>query len=218
MQHTYTTLYNALINTTEERSTEFAATIPLEIIPLAEVRLLRALDFTIFDQIVTGTLVASTPVTPKPAGCLVTRDIFYTRASGQRHPLMLRDYSYAKDYWPNEDITTDSPKYYSELDALNWYIAGTPNDAFVYSARCMIRPAGLSESNQTTWLGTNVGDVLYFAALVASAEFLQQGEQLLVWAQEYADRLEAAKKEFWMLRRQHYMPVAAVPNKVKEAH
>lgn len=218
MQYTYTTLYNALINNTEEKSAEFAATIPLEIIPLAEVRVLRDLDFTIFDQIVTGTLVANTTLTPKPAGCLTTRDIFVTQASGQRVPLALRDYSYAKDYWPNEDITTESPKYYAEVDALNWYIAGTPNDAFVYSARCMIRPEGLSSANQTTWLGTNVGDVLYYAALVASAEFLQQSEQLLVWAQEYADRLEAAKKEFWMLRRQHYMPVTAIPNKVKEAH
>ena len=216
MIHTYGSLTAALINDTADRSEEFADAIPLEIIPAAEIRVLRDLDLTIFDQIVAGTLAADTPLTTKPTGCLVTRDIFYTAASGQRLPLVNRDYSYARDYWPDETETTSYPKYFAEYSTTQWYIAGTPDSAFVYSARCMIRPQGLSNTNRSTWLGTNVGDLLMFAALVASAEFLQQNEQLVVWAQEYTDRLNAAKNEFWALRRQSYMPITAIPNKVKE--
>ena len=218
MLYTYSSLTAALINETADKSTEFANEIPASIIPSAEIRVLRDLDLTIFDQIIGGTLAAGTPLTTKPTGCLVTRDIFYTAASGQRLPLVNRDYGYARDYWPNETITSATPKHYSEYSATQWYITGTPADAFVYSARCMIRPEGLSSTNENTWLGTNVGDVLRFAALVAAAEFLQQKEQLIVWAQEYTDRLNAAKNEFYMLRRQHYMPITALPNKVKEEH
>ena len=218
MLYTYSSLMAALINETADQSTEFANEIPASIIPNAEIRVLRDLDLTIFDQIALGAFSANIPIATKPTGCLVTRDIFYTAASGQRLPLVNRDYSYARDYWPDETITSATPKYYSEYSATQWYITGTPAGSFAYSARCMIRPEGLSATNENTWLGTNVGDVLRFAALVASAEFLQQKEQLIVWAQEYTDRLNAAKNEFYMLRRQHYMPVTAIPNRVKEEH
>jgi hypothetical protein len=216
MIHTYGSLSAALINDTADKSSEFAAAIPLEIIPEAEIRVLRDLDLTIFDQIVSGALVSGTPLTTKPAGCLVTRDIFYTSVSGQRLPLVNRDYSLARDYWPDETVTTTTPKYFAEYSPTEWYIAGTPAAAYAFSARCCIRPQGLSASNRNTWLGTNVGDLLLYAALVASAEFLQQSEQLVIWAQEYSDRLAAAKNEFWALRRQSYMPIVAIPNKIKE--
>jgi hypothetical protein len=215
MNYTYNTLKAALISFTEDNGTAFAAAIDT-IIPLAEDVVLRDLDLTIFDIIASGVFVAGNPLLDKPTGCLATRDIIYVTGLGARNPLVQRDFSYARDYWPDETAQTGTPKFFSEYSDTQWWVAGTPNAGLTFTARIMKRPAGLTNAVQTTWLGTNVGDLVFYAALIVGTEYLKNDARLPTWLQEYTHRLEGAKNEFWMLRRQNYMPVTAIPAKVQE--
>lgn len=211
MSFTYTTLKAALIDFTADKGTAFAAAIDT-VIPLGEQRILRDLDLTIFDEVVAGTLASGTALTAKPTGCLATRDIIYTTALGGRNPLFQRDFSFVRDYWPTETDTTATPKYFAEYSDTHWWIAGTPNAALTYSARIMKLPAGLSGSNANSWLGTNVGDLLFYSVLACATEYLKNDARLATWVQEYTSRVEAAKNEFWMLRRVNYMPMGGIPS------
>lgn len=214
MVFTYATLKAALISFTEDVGTEFDAALDT-IIPLGEDRVLRDLDLTIFDVVETGTLQAASPLTVKPTGCLVTRDIIYTAVSGARVPLTQRDYSYAADYWPDASITTALPRYFAEYSPTQWFIAGTPSTGLAFSARFLKRPTGLSGANATSWMGTNVGDLLFHACMLSAMEFLKMDARLQVAGQEYADRLRAAKLEFSELIRNKYAPVRSTPTKVE---
>ena len=77
--------------------------------------------------------------------------------------------------------------------------------------RCIIRPAGMTSGNPTTWLGTHVGDLLFYACLVGSEQYLKADERIATWKTEYVERLQAARFELKPETRKDYMPIDAAP-------
>lgn len=210
--YTYTTLKAALLAFVEETATDDYATDIDKIIPLAEDKLLRELDLEIFDVVATGAFTPSSSAFAKPTGFVALRTLHYTDASGNFQLLEPRSWAVCKDYWPKEATTTSAPKYFAEYSDTAWFIAGTPASALVTTARYIKRPTGLTSGNATTWLGTHVGDLLLYACLVGSEQYLKADDRIGTWKTEYVERLQAARFELKPESRKDYMPLDAAPS------
>jgi len=211
--YTYTTLKAAILAFTEETATDVFATTDIDnVIPLAEDKVLRDLDLELFDVSAAGTFTASNAYLTKPTGIVALRTLHYTDASGKFQLLEPRAWAVCKDYWPKESTTTATPKYFAEYSDTSWFIAGTPASGLVVTARYIKRPTGLTSGNATTWLGTNVGDLLLYACLVGSEQYLKADERIVTWKTEYADRLTASKAELKPETRTDYSPVDPTPS------
>lgn len=213
---TYTTLKEALVAMTEETGASFEAFIDT-IIPLAEVKLLRDLDVELFDTVSTLAFTAGNPLLTKPSGAIGVRTIHYTDANGDFVLLEPKSWEFLKDYWPNANDTTALPKYFTDHSSTQWYIGGTPSLASVVTARCIVRPTGLSSGNSTTWLSTNAGDLLYFACLAVSEQFLKADERVALWKADYAERLQVAKQELKLEDRVDYTPMTVTTERTGTA-
>lgn len=209
--YTYTTLKAALLAFTEEPSIDVYATDIDKIIPLAEDKVLRDLDLEIFDVSSIGTFTGSNAYLTKPTGIVALRTLHYTDASGNFQLLEPRSWAVCKDYWPQEATTTATPKYFAEFSDTQWFIAGTPASGLAVTSRYIKRPAGLSSTNATTWLGTNVGDLLFYACLIGSEQYLKADDRVAGWQTEYTERLAAAKAELQSETRKDYIPVDPAP-------
>jgi hypothetical protein len=210
--YTYTTLKAALISFTEDQGTEFAAAVD-SIIPLAEDKVLKDLNLELFDDTATSTFGVASPWLTKPTGMIALRSLYYTTAGGDFTIIRPRSWEFCKDYWPNESTTTATPKYCAEYSDTEWFVAGTPASALVVTARYIKRPPGLSGSIATTWLSTSVGDLLFYACLAVSEQFLKADERVALWKQEYIERVRAAMRELKPEVRTNYMPVTPIPTK-----
>ena len=199
---TYATLVTALEAFVEEDSgDEFDDNIGT-IIGLGEDMLVKDLDLEMWYVIDTSkTLTQGGRVLTLPTGSLRVGDIFYTSGSSKL-PLEERTYSYCVDYAPTD--TEATPKYWAPYSATQIHIAPAPDSAYAVTMKHLTRPAGLSASNTTTWLGTNLGDVLLNACLVAGAEFLKQNETLNQYGKLYERGLKAAKVQFADLMRRDF--------------
>jgi len=178
---------------------------------LAEDKVLRDLDLELFDVNSTGTFTGSNAYLTKPTGLVALRTMHYTDASGNFQLLEPRAWAVCKDYWPKEATTTATPKYFAEFSDTQWYIAGTPASGLTVTSRYIKRPAGLATGTATTWLGTNVGDLLLYACLVGSEQYLKADDRIATWKTEYGERLTAAKAELKPATRMDYSPVDPTP-------
>jgi len=210
--YTYATLVAALQDTVEDDGADFLGALP-NIIALAEDRVLRDLNVELFDVSATSTFGVASPWMAKPADMVGLRTMHFTDALGNFNLLEPKSWEFVKDYWPNVVTTTPTPKYYAEYSDSNWFIAGTPVAASVVTIRYIKRPAGLTALNPTTWLSAHVGDLLFYGSLIASEQFLKADNRIPVWMQEYAMRLNAARRELKFEERNDYMPMTAIPEK-----
>ena len=205
----HTTLKAAIIAFVEDTGTPFASDVDI-CIGLGELGLLRDLDLDIFDAIDTGVFTASSQIVLKPPNFVADRSLTFS-SGGKTYPLIQKTREYILDYWPTETTTAALPKYYADLDDTRWIVAGTPSTAHTWTAHFMKRPAGLSSTVATTWLGTNCPDALLYACLVYGAEYLKQGESLPIWEQEYVKVLSSARNETRHHRRKDYAPMTMTP-------
>jgi hypothetical protein len=210
--YTYATLVAALQETVEDSDTDFTDAIP-NIIALAEDRVLRDLDLEIFDVSAASTFGVASPWLAKPPDMVGLRTMHYTDALGNFNLIEPKTWEFARDFWPNALTTTTTPKFYVDYSDDNWAVAGTPAAGFVVTIRYIKRPAGLTALNPTTWLSKHTGDLMFYASLVASEQFLKADNRIPVWMQEYAMRLQAARRELKLEERNDYMPMTAIPAK-----
>lgn len=203
---TYATLTSTIQSFTEDQGTEFAAIIPT-IIQLAEDRILRDLDLELFDTINTLAFTAGNPVLTKPTGTVATRTIHFTDATSNFVLMEPKSWEFVKDFWPNAATSTAAPRYYTEYSPTQWYFAGTPSGTNAVTARCVVAPAGLTALNTNTWLSNYMGDLLLYACLTVSEEFLKADPRIPVWEQDYMGRLSAARGILKPEDRMDYTPL-----------
>ena len=209
VSYTYATLKDAIQDGVEDQSTEFSNELD-DLIARGETRLLRDLDFEIFDVTDTVTFTPGTATVTKPTGHLSTRSLFHTVAS-VRTFLEERSYEYLIDYWPNA-ATTGTPLYYCELNDTQWLVVPTPPAAVTTgTSRFLKRPTGLSGSTTTTWLSTNAGDCLLHACLIEASKLIVDDERLDRWEKEYMGYVISSQAEFKNLMRKDYKPLAPMP-------
>lgn len=192
MQYTYDTLLascqnycvdNSALTTVQSYATEFP-----NLVQLSEMRIIKDLNLSVFDTSTTGTMTANSQDLTKPSDLIAIQDLFVVVA-GNRVILQERSKSWLDSYWPNYSITA-TPVYYADNTTTLWQIAPTPDLAYTYQVNYIVRPTPMSATNQNTWIGDKLGEVLLYATLLESALYFREDPAVQsgvtqLWEQAY---------------------------------
>jgi hypothetical protein len=201
--YTYNTLIADLQAITSDNDTDFVAEMPL-IVKRAESRIMRDLDFELFEQIDnTVSTTSGARAVSKPANTVMVSTLWYRDADGVNHLVEERGYAYCLDYAPDETDDTGAPKYYAEFED-TLYLSPTPAAVLPLRMKVIRRPDGLAPANQNSWLATHMGDLLLQVALIESWQFLKNEAKMNEAATMYASLLPTAKAEVMKLARRTY--------------
>ncbi len=197
MQYTYTTLLASCQNYCIDNSTEYTTEFP-NIVQLAEMRIIKDLNLSVFDTVTTGTMLSTVATITKPTDLIAIQDLFVVVA-GAKIYLQERSKSYLDNYWPNSTLT-DQPIYYAEDTTTTWQLAPIPDGNYSYQVNYIARPIPMSSTNNTTWIGDKLGEVLLYATLIGSTSFFQedpatQSGMIALWEKSYAAAVTQAHNE-----------------------
>lgn len=206
---TYSTLKQFIKDGVEDQGTTFDGVVDT-IIKLGEDRILRDLPLAIFesrDQNVA--LVAGTQTAAKPSNTVVTHELYYIDANSQRVTLLPRTRSFCLAYCP--DTTQRTPKYFDDgYSETEYFISPVPNVTVTAKADVTKRPASIVTAT-TTFLGTNVGDLLLASCMISAEQFNLGWAEAKDWGATYVDKLTSARVDLRHLLRRDYATLAPQP-------
>lgn len=190
--------YDSLIDdakTYSERPNDAALNAQLpRLLMLAENRI--AADYRALDSqlVVNSALTLGSPTLAKPAYWRRTVSMHIRLPNGERVELYLRQYEYARNFWPNP-MLTGQPRFYAEYNAQNFFIVPTPQLAYplelIYNAR--LQP--LDATNQTNWFTANSPQLLFYAIMIEVSTFLKNWDKVATWGEKYGEALASLKTE-----------------------
>lgn len=178
----------------ERDDTPFTDQIP-RFIMLAQTRLISQVRGLGTISYFTNAFTPSNPVIAKPDGWRENVSFSFVDASNQRHYLFEREYEYCRAYWPDQTVTTTTPKYYANYDYEHFIIAGTPATALSFEIACYVQPTRLSSSQQTNWYTQYAPQLLLAACLLEAQPFLKLDERIQVFQKMYDDALANVMNE-----------------------
>jgi len=193
---TYSELVTQIREYTETDSNVFTTVIVNDFIEHAEMRIFRDVDLDVFRKYQTASLtsgdafVGMPGATPSSFSFIRSVNIFSPSGSlggltdGERRYLEKKDTSFISEYHPSR-TTTGIPKYYANWDNDTIILAPTPNAAYTIELAYNALPTGLSSSNTTTWVSTNVPQMLLYACLVEAFKFLKGPDNMLQMYESY---------------------------------
>jgi hypothetical protein len=141
----------------------------------------------------TSTMTVSNPIIAKPARWRKTISFNLTNASN-RQPVLLRKYEYLRNYWPNP-IEIAQPLYYADYDYEHWFVAPTPDQAYVFEVLYYERVQPLDAANQTNWFTEYAPQALLYGSLLQAMPFLKNDPRIGMWQQQYNGIMEALVNE-----------------------
>jgi hypothetical protein len=204
--YTYASLVAAIKSFAEEPDVDFSNNID-DFIAKAETRLLRDLDLELFEAWQTVTVSGGNRVVAKPADTIEINDLWVRSPADLKWvECPRRSFEYCFMYSPTESVT-GRPTYYSEFDELNFYVVPTPDQSYSGGnarVRATIRPSGLSASNQNTWLGDNVADMLFAACMVEAYDYQKNPTKLQESASKYQSLTPGVAREMDQIQRKAY--------------
>jgi hypothetical protein len=164
---------------TPSSDTNFNAILP-RAIEQAEQRIYRELDLITATTSQVATLSSGVRNVAIPGGVIILDDLnVITPAgtapdAGTRNPVQRVSLSFLNAVAPTAVATLGSPsipKYYALLDDVNVRLGPAPDGAYQAEFIGPLRPAPMSASNPTSWLGTNVPDLFLAAVNVFMAGY-----------------------------------------------
>ena len=204
--YTYVSLTAAIKAYAEDTDVDFVANID-DMIAKAETRLLRDLDLELFEAWQEVTVSGSDRQVPKPTNTVAVNDLWIRDPASKRwRELPRRSFEYCLLFAPVE-ATTGVPQFYSEFDADDIYVVPTPDQSYAGGnarVRATIRPTGLSSSNTTSWLSTNLADLLFHACMIEAQNFLKNPKKIEEAAGMYQSLVQQIALELEQIRRKAY--------------
>jgi len=211
---TYDELKTKIRDYTEVGSTVLSDTILNGIIEDAEFRIFRDVDSDNNRRYATANLVVNTRFIQTPDNALIIRsaqivDSDGTSSANNRDFLQWRDTSFMSEF--NNLETTGVPKYYSWWDKNHLVFAPTPDATYTIQLNYILKDAGLSSTNTTTYLSLNFPNGLLYACLVEAYGFLKGPQDLLqLYEKKYKQAVEGFSiEQMGRRRRDEYQ--AGVP-------
>lgn len=171
-------------------------TIPI-FIRLAEERILKSVQLSLFQKNATTSLGANSQYLPVPSDFLAPMALSFRDGSGEKHFVDFKDLSFVQTYSPDPSVT-GLPRYYAQFDNANFLLGPTPDVTYTAQLQYLYRPASLTSGAEdaTTWLSENAELAMLYGSLVESSTFLQ-GDQNL--RQTYEMRFKEALAGLKML-------------------
>jgi hypothetical protein len=189
---TYDSLVNDISTYLERTDTATLEKIP-QFIMLAEQIIAADLKFLGNLNVVQSNMVANEDVLDKPARWRKTVSMNIT-VDGKRQPVLLRDYEYLREYWP-DSTQTDTPLYYSDYDYTHWLVAPTPDTNYTFEVLYYQRVPPLSSANQTNWFTEYAPQAMLYGSLLQAMPFLKNDERVQLWQAMYQQAIEMLKLE-----------------------
>ena len=143
MSFTYSTLKSALKDYTQNDETSFVSNLPL-FIRLAEERILKAVQLSVFEKNASGNMTASNQFLACPSDFLASNSLTITNSSNFEY-LQFKELEFVQSYNPNSS-TTGTPKYYAQFDVDHFLIAPTPDSGYTVNLSYFYRPTSLTQS------------------------------------------------------------------------
>lgn len=188
MSFTYAQLKSAIQDYTENDETSFVNNLPI-FIRLAEERILKSVQLSLFRKNATATLAASQYLAC-PSDFLAPYSLSYTNAAGDKTFVEFKDVNFVQAINPDAS-DTGAPRYYAQFDVDNFIVAPTPDDTYTVELHYFYRPASLTAGadSGTTWLSQNAELAMLYGSLIEAYTYMK-GEADLV--QNYMARFQEA--------------------------
>ena len=187
---TYNELVTKIRSYTEVDANVLTSTVVDGFISDSEFRILRDVDSDNNRQYATTNFIVNQKWINLPDNLLVIRSAEITSGSEITF-LEVRDVSFIDEY--NQDNTTGRPKYYANWDENTMVLAPTPDQTYTIEVNYILKPTGLSATNQNTYLSQQFPNGLLYACLVEAYGFLKGPNDLL---QYYENRYKQAIEGF----------------------
>tara|TARA_Y100001963_G_scaffold120194_1_gene167918 strand:+ start:175 stop:852 length:678 start_codon:yes stop_codon:yes gene_type:complete len=198
---TYATLETQIIETSENRSTEFANNIKY-FIDRAERRLTREIDTIGLTKYATSTFSSGDAFLAKPPDAQVIKSLSFT-SNGSRINLVQQTNEYLNDYWPVR-TSTGIPRYYSNYGRTTVMVAPAPVSAFAVEMSYVGNPdpltsAGASTPNTTNYYTDRTPNALFYACMEEACYFMKNPQAAGYWAglynREREDLINEARRQ-----------------------
>jgi hypothetical protein len=187
---TYSELVAKIRSYTEVASNVLTDTVVNGFISDAEFRLLRDVDSDNNKKYASSNFVINQKFLNLPTDLLIIRSAEITSGSEIKF-LQVRDVSFIDEY--NQENTTGEPRYYANWDENTIVFAPIPDTTYSIQVNYILKPAGLSATNTTTYLSQQFPNGLLYACLVEAYGFLKGPNDLL---QYYEGRYKQAVEGF----------------------
>lgn len=189
MSFTYDELKTAIQDYTQNTETSFVNNLPV-FIRVAEERILKNVQLTLFRKNATGTMTASNQYLAAPSDFLAPFSLSYTDGDGNKDFLEYKDVNFVQEYNPDA-TTTGAPRYYAYFDVSSFLIGPTPDSSYAVELHYFYRPASLTSGSgsSTTWLSTNAEVALLYGCLIEAYTYMKGETDVM---QEYEKRFAEA--------------------------
>ena len=192
MSFTQATLKTAIQDWTENSETSFVNNLDV-FIKNAEERILKLVDLDFFRKNVTGPMVSGSQYLNVPGDYLASFSFSYTKSNGDKEFLLLKDVNFLQEFHPDAS-DTGAPKYYAMFDVDNFIIAPTPDDNYSTELHYYYRPASITGSAGTSWLGDNAPNTLLYGSLVEAYTFMKgEADMLQLYESRFAEAIARMK-------------------------
>ena len=181
MTYTHTTLKTAIQDYTENSETTFVNNLD-NFIKNTEERILKLVDLDLFRKNASASMTSGNKYLSCPSDFLSSFSLSYIDASNNHNFLLQKDVNFLQEFAP-DDTATGAPKYYAQFDVDNFILAPTPNSDYAVELHYYYRPASITGSAGTSWLGENAPDCLLYGCLVEAYTFMK-GEADMMGAYE----------------------------------
>ena len=189
----YSTLVQAIKDYTENTETTFVNNIDT-FIGQAEERVLFDVDLPVFHKNVTGTITSGNSYLSKPTDFLTAFSLAIVDSGNSYTYLLPKDVSFIREYSPDTD-TTGAPKYYAHFNDSSFILSPKPNASLTTELHYKFKPAQISSSNTTTWLGDNASTALLYGCLIEAYTFMKgEADMLQLYEGRYANALRGVQK------------------------
>ena len=192
---TYAELTAKIRNYTEVDSNVFTQSIIDGFILDSEFRILREVDSDNNRKYATATIIAGQPYVSTPlltSQTLIIREaqiIPSANYTGPNAVVEYRDTGFINEY--NASNATGLPKYFSYWDEENIVVAPIPDLTYTMQINYILKPAGLSANNTTTYLSNQFPTGLLYACLVEAYGFLKgPADMIQFYEQKYQSVLQ----------------------------
>jgi len=184
MSFTFAELKTAIQDYTQNTETSFVNNLPV-FIRIAEERILKNVQLTLFRKNVTAATAASNQYLAAPSDFLAPFSLSFT-SGGDKTFLDYKDVNFVQTYNP-DPTDTGAPKYYALFDDANFLLGPTPNAAYNVELHYFYRPTSLTAGAEsgTTWLSENAEITLLYGSLIEAYTYMKGEPDMM---QEYEKR------------------------------
>ena len=184
MSFTYDQLKTAIQDYTQNSETSFVTNLPV-FIRVAEERILKNVQLTLFRKNATATTTAGNQYLAAPSDFLAPFSLSFT-TGGDKTFLDYKDVNFVQTYNP-DPTDTGAPKYYAFFDDANFLLGPTPDAAYDVELHYFYRPTSLTAGagSGTTWLSDNAEIALLYGSLIEAYTYMKGEPDMM---QEYEKR------------------------------